>query len=215
MKLGRVLVVSAALLGFGMAGASASTTVVVNGTSNPFLAGASGGESVTMNGFTDTFADDAPVGIAITGGEVFNVSNVAGLVSNGPCCLAVGPTGGGGTPSFPVTANGFTELVAGYASLPINSLIGVFYGPNPADPGVDTVFEIGNGGSFVAPAGTTELFLATVDGYQWSNNSGDFRVTYTIDGTPEPATWIALLVGFGMLGFAVRASRGRAAATMA
>ena len=113
------------------------------------------------------------------------------------------------------TANGFTELVSPYSSLPINSLIGVFYGPVPG-PGVDTVFEIGGGPiSFVVPNGATKLFLATVDGFQWNNNTGAFDVTYSLSAAPEPATWIALLVGFGMLGFAVRGSRRNGAVAAA
>jgi hypothetical protein len=61
--------------------------------------------------------------------------------------------------------------------------------------------------TFVAPTGATRLFLGTMDGYEWSNNSGLFSVTLT--PVPEPATYAALL-GIGTLGFvAVRRYRLR------
>jgi hypothetical protein len=200
MKRSLIAAVSALVLAAGSAGAA----VTVPGTSNPFLAGASGTDSVTMNGFTDPASLDAPVGIAVSPGQTVKISNVTGLVSNGPCCSPVGPTGGADTASQPVTANGFAELVAGYASLPINSLVGVFYGPNPADPGVDSVFEIGAGGSFMVPTGTTELYLATVDGFQWANNSGAFTADVSV---PEPATWAMTLIGLFGVGAVLRRSR--------
>jgi Flp pilus assembly protein TadG len=47
-------------------------------------------------------------------------------------------------------------------------------------------FYIGNGQTsggttqtFVVPAGATRLYLGTMDGHQWSNNSGSFSVTIT------------------------------------
>ncbi|HEV2652055.1 MAG TPA: PEP-CTERM sorting domain-containing protein [Rhizomicrobium sp.] len=203
MNLFKSLFATAALLTFGIGAASAGT-IIVPGTSNPFLAGASIGNSVN-NGDTDSFAADAPPSIDVTPGQTFSVLGVTGLVSNGPCCALVGPNGGAGIGSSPFTANGFTALVQSYSNLPINSLIGVFYGPNPADPGVDTVFEIGSGpASFIVPTGATKLFLATVDGYQWNNNEGAFTVSYTLGGVPEPAAWIVMLTGFGMLGFGLR-----------
>jgi hypothetical protein len=200
MRLSMIAAVSAMALAAGSAGAA----VVVPGTSNPFLAGASGADSVTMNGFTDPASLDAPVGIAVSPGQTVTIGNVTGLVSNGPCCTPVGPTGGPDTSSSPVTANGFTELVSGFTNLPINSLIGVFYGLNPADPGVDSVFEIGNGGSFTVPTGATELHLATVDGFQWANNSGAFTADVSV---PEPATWAMTLIGLFGVGAVLRRSR--------
>jgi hypothetical protein len=204
MKRFKSLFATAALMTFGIVTASAAAAITVPGTSNPFLAGASIGNSVS-NGDTDSFSADAPPGISVTPGQTFSVISVTGLVSNGPCCSLVGPNGGAGIGSSPFTANGFTALVSPYSNLPINSLIGVFYGPNQSDPGVDTVFEIGAGpASFVVPTGATELFLATVDGYQWNNNEGAFTVTYSLGGVPEPAAWIVLLTGFGMLGIGLR-----------
>ncbi len=202
----KALAASAALVTFVIGGANAAS-ITVNGTSNPFLAGASIGNSVN-NGDTDSFAADAPPSIDVTPGQTFSILSVTGTVTNGPCCAFVGPDGGAPISSSSFTASGFTALVQPYVNLPINSLIGVFYGPNPADPGVDQVFEIGAGPiSFTVPTGATKLFLATVDGYQWNNNEGAFMVNYTLGGVPEPAAWIVMLTGFGMLGVGLRRMR--------
>lgn len=200
-------------MAFGITAANAAT-IVVPGTSNPFLAGAPSGATIQNlgSGDIDTAAADAPVGIAVTPGETFTITNVTGMVSNGPCCAADGPTGGSPIGSDEGATTGFTDVVSPFASLPINSLIGVFFDPTPGGAGVDTVFEIGNGGTFTVPTGTTELYLATVDGYQWNNNSGAFTVTY---GVPEPATWAMFLVGFGALGFMMRAGRRKQSGAVA
>jgi hypothetical protein len=88
-------------------------------------------------------------------------------------------------------------------------------------PALNQVFFIGDGLStskngkdtttliqtFVAPTGATRLFLGTMDGYEWNNNSGQFYVDMTV--VPEPATYAALL-GAATLGFvAVRRCRQR------
>jgi len=207
MKISLIAGVSALVLAAGSAGAA---TLTVPGTSDPFLAGAPSGGYVTFStGDVDTAPAESPVGVAVTTGGTVTISDVTGAVSNGSCCAAVGPTGGGPISSASLTATDFTELVSGFSNLPINSLVGVFYGPNPSNPGVDTVFEIGDGGTFKVPTGATELYLATVDGYQWNNNTGAFTASVAV---PEPATWAMMLVGFGGLGAAMRSRRKLAAA---
>jgi PEP-CTERM motif len=202
MQVFKSLFVAGALMSFGIVGANAANSIVVPGTSNPFLAGASAGDSV-FNGDTDTFTADAPPGIGVTSGQKISIISVTGTVSNGPCCALVGPDGGALISSSTSTATGFTQVVQPYTDLPINSLIGVFYSATPG-PGLDTVFEIGSSGTFTVPTGATELYFATVDGYQWNNNLGSFTVNYSIGGVPEPAAWIVMLAGFGMLGFVAR-----------
>ena len=53
-------------------------------------------------------------------------------------------------------------------------------------PQLQQVFYVGNGQtstaaqeSFIVPAGATRVFLGTMDGWEWSNNSGGFTVTIT------------------------------------
>ncbi len=87
-------------------------------------------------------------------------------------------------------------------------------------PGLGQMFWIGDGltgtGSglsqiFIAPAGATRLFLGTVDGFEWSNNSGAYDVTVNYAGlggaVPEPATWAMMVAGFGLAGAAMRRRR--------
>jgi Flp pilus assembly protein TadG len=57
-------------------------------------------------------------------------------------------------------------------------------------PPLKQIFFIGDGRTddgqvqqFIPPAGATRLFLATWDGYEWSNNVGSFSVTVHLPGT--------------------------------
>jgi hypothetical protein len=199
-----------------MAGSAHAVTIL--GTADPFLSGAPANATVSWFGdgpqvgdgpFVDGVALDAPVGIAVSPGKTITISNVTGSVSNCGGCTALGPTGAGGynldSASFTANGSGFTPLVTSFSNLPINSLIGLFNGPSAS------VFEIGNGGSFVVPTGATTLYLATADGYQWNNNVGSFSAA--ISGVPEPATWSIMLMGFGGLGALMRSRRKLALAS--
>lgn len=205
MKLWLIAAMSSAALAAGAAHA-----VTIPGTADPFLAGAPAGGTVNFdNGFTDTAPAQSPVGFAVTPGQTIVISDVTGAVNNVPGGGGPGPLGGSDVGSEPFTTTGFTELVSGYSSLPINSLIGVFTGTGPD---VGTAFVVGNGGSFLAPAGATDFYLATVDGYQWNNNSGAFSALVAV---PEPATWAMMLLGVGMIGAGLRLSKRQTALTAA
>jgi len=213
MKISLIAAVSTLVLAGGSAGAA---TVVVPGTSDPFLAGAPSGASVDFNGVIDANTDyapaESPVAISVKGGDtlIISASNDPTLGSVGNCtgCTSGSPAGGADINSTPFTTTGFTALVSGFpAALPINSLVGLFNGPSPS------VFEIGDGGTFTVPTGATELYLGTADGYQWNNNVGAYDVTLSGPAVPEPATWAMMLVGFGGLGAAMRSRRKLAAAT--
>jgi hypothetical protein len=202
MKLSLIAAVSALVLAAGAAEAGV-INIVVPGTADPFLAGAGPGGTVTFDtGDVDTAPDESPVGIAVTAGQTLHFFNVTGAVSNGSCCTAVGPGGGAPISSNSFTAAGFTEEVAGFTDLPINSLVGVFVDPSSTN---NAVFEIGSGGNFVVPTGVTELYLGTVDGYQWNNNFGAFNLS--VVALPEPATWAMMLLGLLGVGTLLRASR--------
>lgn len=191
-----------ALAGFTSMSANAGTSVTIPGTANPFLAGATAGNSINYFGAgadanTDTATAESPVAFAVVGGSTIVISNVVDHdEGNCPGCIGPGP----GIGLAPITTHGFTEILSAYSNLPINTLVGAFNGI-----GGGNVFEIGSGGHFVVPTGSTELYLGTVDGYQWNNNVGDF--TASIGGVPEPATWAMFLIGFGAVGAAMRINR--------
>ena len=72
---------------------------------------------------------------------------------------------------------------------------------------------IANGHAIRYPTGATRLFLGTVDGFQWSNNTGAYTVTITSNGAgvPEPAAWALMSSGFGLAGATLRRRRALAA----
>ena len=95
--------------------------------------------------------------------------------------------------------NGINDLYE-----PICSLIGVW-----AYPGGGTAFFMGSNGSAVVPAGATELFLGTMDGYGWANNVGEFIVEINgANSVPDAGATAGLMVlGLGLLALARRQSR--------
>jgi hypothetical protein len=149
------------------------------------------------------------VGIALSAGTVLTfsatgtVSFDAGPHTDGPdggVFNTIDTFGLDGTPS----SNGIAGMLA-----PQNALVGLFLdnsvptssGAPPRldfsdaglgrnfttlSPGLKQPFFIGNGltgtggvQQFVVPAGATRFFLGTVDGVEWSNNTGSFSVTVT------------------------------------
>ena len=187
-------------------------TIIVPGTSDLWLAGAPDG---TVASGDDLAPAQSPALVSSISGGSFYSFSVTGWVNN-----SAGATSGPGPDGDITVVishadgaeNGISSLTA-----PINSLIGVFTtGAPPSSPGVDLVFGnaaslnfdsitptlnqaffIGDGltstaqlQTFQAPTGASRLFLGTMDGYQWSNNSGEFKVTAT--AIPEPSTYAAL-----------------------
>lgn len=194
-----------------------SSAISVPGTSDPWLAGMPDGSTASSG---DVAPDQSPVlatGIDLGLGGYLNFS-ASGTVSEGPCCAYVGPDGGPIIAHYDGAQNGISDL-----SAPQNALLGVFLDDNQPDlsaaptgldftggidfstlsPLLKQVFFIGDGltgtgsGSvqnFVIPTGATRLFLGTMDGVQWSNNSGGFDVT--IDQVPEPSSLLLVFAGF-------------------
>ncbi|MDZ5458072.1 hypothetical protein [Azohydromonas lata] len=61
---------------------------------------------------------------------------------------------------------------------------------------------------FFVPEGATRLYLGTMDGYEWSNNAGAFRVR--VPAVPEPPAPLLLALGAAALaGWTRRGARGR------
>ena len=219
--------VASAVIIFSLAICSASASTIgpitVSGSSNPYLAGMPSGSTCCSG---DAAPGQSPVqvlGLALTPGTALTFS-VTGSVNFFAAAPTDPPDGGGffgGTPS----ANGIAGMNA-----PVDALVGVFLDSTqpslsaaPAgldfsvlglnfsslSPGLKQVFFIGDGltgngtGSvqqFIIPTGTTRLFLGTVDGFGWFNNTGSFSVSITGDGAssvPEPNS--IFLVGLGLV----------------
>lgn len=181
-----------------------SYAINIPGTSDPWLAAMPNGSTASIN---DSAPGQSPVFITelnlSLGGALF--FSVSGAVSNGPCCLPIGPDGGAIFYHGTGVENGISDIVA-----PINALIGLFLDASQPDtspapsaldfsilgtafsslaPALKQVFFIGDGltgtgsGSiqnFIIPTGATRLFLGTMDGFEWNNNIGSFDVTTPI-----------------------------------
>jgi hypothetical protein len=216
------------LTGFALlvtAGAlSAATIISVPGTSDMWLAGMPNGSTASTN---DSAPGQSPVlvtGIPIIPGTFLHFDPVVGAVSNGPCCALVGADGGAMYSHLAGAQNGIADVTA-----PINALMGVFLDANQPDsspapaalnfstgsginytslsPLLKQVFFIGDGRtagnilqSIVVPTGATRLYLGTMDGYEWNNNLGSYRITVDGSQVPEPSTW--MMMGGGLLAVA-------------
>lgn len=204
----RTTILAALLLA---ASSAFAQSIVVPGTSDLWLAGAPNG--TTASGGDLAPAQSPALISGISGGSFYSFS-VTGWVNNSPgASSGPGPDGDIGQviTHSAGAQNGISNLTA-----PINSLIGVFTtGEQPSSPGAYLVFGdaaslnfdsiaptlnqaffIGNGltssaqlQTFLAPTGASRLYLGTMDGYEWSNNSGEFNVTAT--AIPEPSTYAA------------------------
>jgi hypothetical protein len=109
---------------------------------------------------------------------------------------------------FAGAENGISDITA-----PVNSLVGVFLGPDQPDqtpppdaldftsadsrdyvslaPALKQVFYIGDGRTstggqhqVAVPDGATRLYLGTMDGFEWKNDSGALSVQVGVNGTP-------------------------------
>jgi hypothetical protein len=208
------LSITAAIAGLGFA--AQATIIVVPGTSDPWLAG-------QPNGTTASWEDSAPGQSPVYAGSVTPGSTLT--------WSANGNVGHPGDPADPNGAlygwyshstgaeNGISDVY-----VPIDCLLGVFLGPNapsgaaPASldfssigltygtlsPLVDQVFYMGDGSaqSVVVPTGATRLYLGTMDGYGWWNNTGAFSVDLqgTVVGVPDGGSSVGLLgIALGLL----------------
>lgn len=223
-RFGAILVTLAAvaspLWSINTAHAQTVSGIIVPGSADPFLAGMPDGSTASSG---DIAPDQSPIlvtglslirGNALTFGVTGSVDFAGGSPTDPP----------DGNFNFSV---GSQNGLSGYTA-PTNALVGVFLGASqpdltdaPADldfttigtsftslsPQLKQIFFIGDGltgvgtGSlqqFVIPTGATRLFLGTVDGSGWFNNSGQFHVSITAGGAaaaPEPSTWGLFTLG--------------------
>ncbi len=220
--------IAAALLGTS---ASISAATVVPGHSNPYLAGMPDGAAdgsdrapdespVLVSGFTPS-----------PGGQVSFINAVGGTDRGGGCSL-IPPYAGcdpiDGAAFFSHSGgdqNGISAVRA-----PISALMGVFLGPDlpsltaapsglnfqtlgldfsTLSPALKQLFFIGDGKNaadavqmFVVPAGATRLYLGTMDGFGWFNNTG--AITVDVVAVPEPSSLALMLAGLVGIGWLAR-----------
>jgi serine/threonine protein kinase len=199
-----------------MAGASGAqvlkpvtSTLLVPGTSDPWLAGMPDGSTAAWQSPDDVAPAQSPALVAhipIALGAVLTFS-ATGQEANGPLTAhsKFGPEGNEAriVNHSAGAQNGLADLTA-----PIDALIGVFlddsvpssfappaplvFGPAPTrefltlQPALRQPFFIGRGltsrgvaQQFIAPRGATRLFLGTMDSHDWTDNVGGFTVTVT------------------------------------
>ena len=213
----------------GLAGAAQAITVP--GFADPFAAG---GASVSGE------AAAVKVNNTLIPGGVLNFSATGATDYSGGAPSGT-PDGDLGY-IYPMNAD-YGTGIAGALQVPVNALVGVFVGPGtpggtpPAQldytsgldhpsytPGLDQIFFIGDGltgtgfgatQDFYVPMDATRLYLGTVDGSGWYNNTGAIEVSVSGSGlgapiapVPEPAAWTMMLLGVAAVGAAAR-RRGR------
>ena len=171
--------------------------LTVPGTANPWLAGMPDG---WMSGSIDVAPTHSPVevpGVPIVPGKSLTFRASGGVNHSGEAPLV--PDGGS-----PWTRGG-ENGISGAVLIPLDALVGVFLGPDqpnlsaaPAalnfgtfesrdyltlSPLLKQVFFIGDGltsdgrrQQVIVPSGATRLFLGSMDGSGWYNNSGSFSV---------------------------------------
>lgn len=178
-------------------------------------------------------------GISLAGGAVV-FSGATGGVHNGPLCpeTCFGPDGRTfqGDP-FVKHDGGAVNGIAGVWA-PMNALMGVFLDDTQPDlltspagldfrtigldflslaPTLRQVFFVGNGVTgggtqqqFIIPVGATRLYLGTMDGFGWANNTGQFNVIVSnsnLSTVPVPAAGWLLGSALGMLALGSRKRR--------
>jgi PEP-CTERM motif len=211
-----------------------AATVVVPGTSDPYLAGMPDGSA---NG-SDRAPAQSPVlvtGLDLSFGGQLTFTNAVGGTDRGGGCSLTAPYAG----CDPIDGSTFFSHSGGDANgisgvrAPISALMGVFLGPEqpsltaaPASldfqtlgldfaslsPQVKQLFFIGDGMTassavqlFVIPNGATRLYLGTMDGFGWYNNTG--AITVDVSLVPEPSSLLLMLVGIAGVAWCSR--RGR------
>lgn len=197
-----------------------AVTVTVPGTSDPWLAGMPNGSPASGNDFAP---GQSPVFVMnVQPGELLTWT-ASGLVGHpmdeaspdGALYSIVHHDAG--------AENGISDIIT-----PIDSLLGVFLGPDVPNlsvapgaldfsssasrdyltlsPELKQVFFMGDGQTdtsiqqyLVVPSGATRLFLGTMDGFEWNNNTGAFEVT--VNSVPDGGFTLALMGSmFGLIG---------------
>jgi hypothetical protein len=183
---------------------SSPILVRVPATANPYLAGMPNGTEARR---TDQAPRESPLLLPVNlAGAAAVTFTAAGCmtyhVASPPFCDP--PSGG-----FVAGHVGGAEHGISAISAPMDSLLGVFLDDQRPDksrapkglsfgsgrdfdslaPQLKQVFYIGTGRTrtgvarrFLVPQGATRLFLATMDGFDWNNDTGGFSVAVSVEG---------------------------------
>jgi len=223
----------AAAFAIGLA-ANAGATTIVPGTADPWLAGMPNGSTASLQDIAPGQSPIEVLLFFVPGDAVtFSATGLTDHCPAGSCGFA-GPEGDaveGSTGHVGGAENGIGDLIAPIDSL-VGVFLGPGQPDLSSAPGgtldfstlasrdfaslsplLKQPFFIGDGlrndglsvQQFIVPAGATRLYLGTMDGFGWWNNSGSFEVTATT--APEPATIV--LVGAGLFGAVRRRVRRR------
>jgi len=210
---------------------TAALAETVPGTSDPWLAGMPDGSTASTGDLAPGQSPVNVLSIPIVPGQhlVWSASGIVGHPGDD-----AGPDGapGGIYPHFDGAQNGISTITA-----PIDSLLGVFLGASQPDgsaapvgldfsssaswdylslaPTLKQVFFMGDGRTsgnaiqeIIVPAGATRLFLGTMDGYGWWNNTGSFSVDFRAKaGTVPDQSSSVFLMGVAMVGLGIMARR--------
>ena len=209
-------------------GFAQAVSISVPGSSNPYLAGMPDGSTAPPDAAPSqsppevTGLNFSAGGILTFSGATGGVSNTPSCVDTN--CSSIDGNVYNGSLFYDHGSgaeNGISDIRA-----PINSLVGVFLTdsvpnllPSPSkldfqtigldftvlSPQIQQVFFIGDGltsgdviQQFLIPDSATRLFLGTMDGGEWLNNSGAISVDVT-QAIPEPETYMMLLAGLGFM----------------
>jgi len=229
----KVIMLAVGLVG----GAGANAAIVVPGTSDMWLAGmpdgstSSAGDSAPLHSPVLASTIDLTQGTVLFTSVTGKVSYGGGCPSSSACSAADGYDGNWWSHT-PGALNGISNINA-----PINSLLGVFLSDEAPDasaapsalnffesglnftslaPELKQVFFIGDGRTdsgelqtFYVPDGATRLYLGTMDGYGWYNNTGEFNVEVAPE-VPLPPTALLFLSGMASL-FGINRSKAKKA----
>ena len=183
---------------------SDTLTVNVPATANPYLAGMPSGTKARVG---DKAPQQSPVLVERTLSHAVAVTfSASGAIEHTPACPpdCYGPNGAAFGRHRDGAEHGIADIIA-----PMDALLGVFLSDQRPDksrtpqgidfrmirgafdtfsPKLKQVFFIGNGrtGSgaprrYLVPAKATRLYLGTMDGFEWNNNSGSFTVIVVIE----------------------------------
>lgn len=204
-------------------------TTQVSAQSDPYLAGMPAGTGASVVDSAPAQSPVLVTGLPLFAGEHL-MFQTSGWAANGPRADQVnGPDGGAFTRHLTGPENGLSDYRVPISSLvgvflgdtPPNqdlapSLLDFRPGGNVTggvdyltlSPQLKQVFFIGDGVTdggvqqqILVPSGATRLFLGVADGYEWSNNPGEYNVSiFSLNATsvaPEPGA--LTLAGLGAL----------------